>query len=113
MTFETRKRKDDESLFLAIIEILFLGAFIGIDLFYSSLSLMPTALLVAVWVGKIAMAVCVVVSWVKFKDPNFDKFRVATVVLAVILALTIGIHHATAREDNQVIIDSHENAQKP
>lgn len=114
MTFEKRtKKKDNELLILAIIELLFIGVYIGVDGWYSSFPLMSTGLLILIWIGRLAMAACIIITWVKFKDPNYDKYRWGVVVLAVALTLTIGIHHATSIEDKQVIIDSKENAQKP
>lgn len=110
MTFETKEKKNDELLTLAVIELLFMGAYIGVSGWYSSLSLMPTGLLVAVWIGRLAMTVCIIVTWLKFKDPNYDKYRWGVVILAAALSLTIGIHHATVKEDKQIIIDSKENA---
>lgn len=96
-----------------IAEIIFLGLFIFISGWYSSYSAMGDWLKALVWIGRIGIAACVVVSWAKFNDPNYEKYRKATVVLAVVFSLIIGIHHAVAREDNQVQIDSKENAAKP
>lgn len=111
MTFQPKKR-DDEALILAIVELLFIGVFIGVDIWYSSLSLMPLALLVVVWSAKIVMGIFVVLTWVKFNDPNYDKYRKAVVVLAVLLSLTIGIHHAVIKEDQQILEDSNSAKQE-
>lgn len=105
-------KKDGEKLAWVIAEIIFIGLYIFVSGWYSSYSKMATGLQVLVWVGRIAMVVCVLTSWVKFKNPNFDIYRKATVGIAIVLSLIIGIHHSVNREDTQVIIDSHENSLK-
>ena len=116
MTFQPaqpKKRKDDELLILTILAALFTGVLVWMDFKYSSINLMHPILQAVVWLGQIGLAALWVIVFGKWKDPNFDHFRKQTLYVAVILILIVGIHHATVKEDNQVIIDSKENAAKP
>jgi|SRR6478735_722426 len=105
-------KKDGEKLAWIIAEIIFIGLYIFVSGWYSSYSKMTTSLQALVWVGRVGMVACILISWIKFKNPNFDIYRKVTVGIAIVLSLIIGIHHSVSREDTQVIIDSHENAQK-
>lgn len=106
-------KKDDEKLMWLLVGCLFSGALIGMDLLYSSFGKMSNALQ---WITGILHALLVVtwvIAMVKFKDPNYDSARKMIVGLCVVLALIVGIHHASSVEDTQVIIDSQQNAAKP
>lgn len=105
-------RKDDEKKIWLIVGVLFTGFLIGIDIGYSSFGEMAKILL-----GIISFLHLIVVAlWVlvmtKFTDPNYDGARKLLVWICVVITLIVGIHHATSIEDKQVIIDSHENANK-
>lgn len=116
MTFEpakAKKRKDDELLILTILAVLFTGVLIWMDFGYSSVSLMDHWLQAVIWICQIILAAVWVLVFAKWKDPKYDYFRKIAFYLATALMLWVGIHHATAREDKQVIIDSKENADKP
>jgi hypothetical protein len=104
------KNRDDEKKQWLIIGILFTGALLGIDFFYSSFSDMAGIAKVVLGIAHAVLALLWIVSMVKFNDPNFDGVRKYIVGLCALLALIIGIHHATVKEDKQVIIDSHENS---
>jgi hypothetical protein len=116
MTFQPaqpKKRKDDEFPVLTALAGLFTGLLIWMDFSYSSIGIMPIALQAIVWLGQIGLAAIWVLVFGKWQDPNYDKYRHVAFILAAILILWVGIHHATSREDKQVIIDSKENAAKP
>jgi hypothetical protein len=106
------KMKDDEKRNWLIIGILFTGFLLAIDICYSSFGLMAGIAKVLLGIAHAVLAILWVTVMAKFKDPNFDFIRKYVVYLSVTLALIIGIHHAVAREDKQVIIDSHENSLK-
>lgn len=106
------ERKDGEKLSWVIAEIIFIGVYFFIDGWYTSYPVMPDALKVVVWIGRLALAACVIVTWVNFKNPNYEIYRKFTVAIALILSLVIGVHHASEKDTNQVIIDSKENAAK-
>lgn len=111
MTTQNRK-KDDELLIWLIVGGLFTFFLLGIDIWYSSYHQMDKFycwlivflhfILVVGWINTIAT----------FGDPNYEWIRKFVCVLALGLSLMVGIHHATAREDKQVTIDSKENADK-
>ena len=104
--------KDDEKLIWLIIGFLFTGALIGMDIYYSSFSQMSGALMWIVSILHLFLVAAWVIAMVKFNDPNYEATRKIVVGLCVILGLIVGIHHATSREDKQVIIDSKEAAAK-
>jgi hypothetical protein len=116
MTFQPaqpKKRKDDELLITSIVMFIFLGTLICVSFFYSSWDAMGwwfKKVIQLCYFVNISMSAVVFIEW---QDPNFDKYRKYVCYLSVALILAIGIHHATVREDNQVIIDSKENAAKP
>lgn len=103
----------NDKIYWIIAEIIFLALYIFISGWYTSYPVMETWLKVIVWILQIGAVACIVISWAKVTDPNYQKYRVATILLLVALSLIIGIHHATTKEDNQVLIDSKENATKP
>lgn len=107
------KRKDDEKLIWLIVGFIFTGVLIGMDMYYSSYDQMPDAFKWVVIVLHVGLIAGWVASLVKFNDPNYEPVRKIVVALCVVLALMVGIHHAVTVEDNQVIIDSQENAAKP
>lgn len=118
MAFETggltkSKKKDDELLILVILAALFTLTLIGFDIWYSSIGAMHKLAQAGVWIGHIGLASVWVIVFGKWKDPDYDFYRKVAFILAAALMLIIGIHHATSREDEQVIIDSTENAAKP
>lgn len=106
-------KKDDEKMIWLIVGGLFTLMIIAADLFYSSYSQMPNAFKWVVIVLHAGLAIAWIVSLVKFTDPNYDPVRKIVLALCVVLGLMVGIHHATVKEDEQVIIDSQENAAKP
>lgn len=112
MTTRTKK-KDDELLVLSIVGGLFTLFLIGFDLWYSSISEMSVIAQVVIWGAQIVLAALWVVVFAKWKDPNYDYIRKPVCYVALILAIVVGVHHGVTREDNQVIIDSKENAVKP
>jgi cell division protein FtsW (lipid II flippase) len=115
MTFQSaqpKKRKDDELLILTILAAIFTGFLVYFDFRYSSIGAMALIAQAAVWIGQIGLAALWVLVFGKWQDPNYDNCRRWAFMLSVILVLIVGIHHATTREDNQVIIDSKENAAK-
>ena len=106
-------RKDTEKRDWLIVGGFFTAALIGMDIFYSSFGQMSNALqwiVAGLHLGLIAAWVTVMV---KFNDPNYDVARKIVVWGCVVIALIVGIHHATSKEDKQIIIDSRENAAKP
>jgi len=113
MTLETRtKKKDDEMLAWLLVGILFTAFLIIIDFGYSSVNDMSKIARLGIWVGHGLLSALWVATIAYFKDPNYDYFRKAATIVALLLAFTIGLHHALNREDKQVIIDSKENAAK-
>jgi FtsH-binding integral membrane protein len=112
MTTQIKKRDDEKSSWL-VIGILFTAALIGMDIFYSSINEMAAIAQIGIWALHVIVTGLWVLVMAKFNDPNYDGARMALVIICVISAFIIGIHHATVREDNQVIIDSKENATKP
>jgi len=106
------KQKDDELLIWVIVGSIFTIFLLVIDFFYSSVGGMALVAKICIGIGHAILAYLWVVSLANWKDPNYDVIRKCVVYVAVILALIVGIHHATSREDKQVIIDSHENAAK-
>ena len=109
----TTKKRDDELLTWVIVGIIFTGGLAFMDFAYSSVNEMAFIARAAIWIGHALLSVLWVLSLTQWKNPNFDVTRKGVVALSVILSLIIGIHHATVREDQQVIIDSKENAAKP
>jgi xanthosine utilization system XapX-like protein len=112
MTTE-QKTKDDEKVIWLIVGGIFSLLVIAMDLFYSSYDQMGDAFKWIVRVLHAGLIVAWITSLVKFSDPNYEPVRKIVVALCVVLGLMVGIHHATSVEDNQVIIDSQENANKP
>ena len=106
------KNRDDEKASWLIIGILFTGALLAIDIWYSSYSQMALIAKVLLGIAHGALVFMWFIVMIKFNDPVYDVVRKYIVYLCVILALIVGIHHATVREDKQVIIDSHENSLK-
>lgn len=106
-------RKDNEKLAWLIVGGFFTAGLIAMDIWYSSFSLMPKLLLgVVAFLHLVLVAVWILIM-VKFSDPNYDGYRKPLLWLCVGIMLIVGIHHATAKEDAQIIIDSKENAAKP
>lgn len=108
----TRKRKDDEMLIWLIVGGIFTLFLIGIDIWYSSYSQMALMGRTALYIAHAFLAGLWAIAMKKFDDPNYEVVRKYIVYVAVIISLTIGIHHALNVEDKQVLIDSHENATK-
>lgn len=106
----TAKKKDDELPVLTILAGLFTGVLIWIDCAYSSIGIMAGWLQAVIWLAQIGLAAIWVVVFAKWQDPNYEKYRVVAFLFATALMLTIGIHHAIVKEDEQVIIDSHPTA---
>jgi hypothetical protein len=104
------KHRDDEKAHWLIIGILFTGALLGIDIFYSSFAEMGLIAKILIGVAHGGLVVLWFIAMAKFKDPNYDVYRKYIVGLAIILALIVGIHHASSIEDKQIIIDSKENS---
>lgn len=110
MTFETRtKKKDGELLAWLLVGGFFTIALIVVDFTYSSVNEMSKVGRAGIWVGHGLLSALWVGVLAYFKDPNYDYFRKAATIVAVILAFVIAIHHATSKEDAQVIIDSKDN----
>lgn len=112
MTTRT-KAKDDEILILALVGAIFTFTLIGLDIWYSSYEIMGDAFRWIMYGGHFVLALCWITVFANWKDPAYDKWRGWAIILAVVLSLTVGIHHATDKENQQVIIDSKENAAKP
>lgn len=106
------KAKDDELLTWTIVGGFFTAGLLGVDIGYSSVNEMGNVAQIAIWVAHGVLALLWVVTIVKWRDPNYDKTRELVVYLCVALSLIIGIHHGSSRENDQVIIDSHENSLK-
>lgn len=102
------KKRDDEKLHWLLVGVLFTAFLLFIDWKYSSVSEMVPVVRWIVYIGHAALILLWLLVMVNFKDPNFDYLRKCTFVVAVGLSLLVGIHHATSREDKQVIIDSNE-----
>lgn len=107
------KRKDDELEVWVIVGGFFTLVLIGVDLFYSSLNEMAKIAKISLGIGHLCVLVGWVISLINWKDPNWDDARKIVVALCVMLMFVIGIHHAVVVENEQVIIDSKENAAKP
>ena len=113
MSIQTRtKKKDDELLMWTIVGAIFTVMLLFVDFAYSSVNEMGKIARIAIWIGHALLSLLWIITIAKWKDPNYDKTREYTVYLCVVLGLIIGIHHSTVVEDDQVIIDSHENAVK-
>lgn len=109
---QNKKRDDEKGQWLAV-GILFTGFLIAIDIWYSSYGQMADFARWLMYIAHAALGFTWVVAMVQFKDPGYDVIRKYIVFVSVVLSLVVGIHHAVAREDKQVIIDSKENAAKP
>jgi len=107
------KKRDDELLILSIVGFIFIGLLVYLDGWYSSFKEMSTLGRALIIIAHMAVALTWVISFEKWKDPAFDSYRRIALGATIVLSLIVGIHHATVREDNQVIIDSKENAAKP
>jgi len=107
------KRKDDELEIWVIVGAIFTIFLLIIDFFYSSVNQMALIARVAIWIGHGLVSFGWIISLAKWKDPAYDDVRKGVVYLCIVLSIVIGIHHATAKEDAQVIIDSEQNAAKP
>lgn len=106
------KRKDDEMTIWLAVGGIFTLFMLGIDIWYSSIHAMSLIAGIGVRFLHAILAFLWIVVMVKFTDPNYDYLRKWVLYLAVIISLIVGIHHASVREDKQVLIDSHENALK-
>lgn len=106
------KKKDSEIFILTGLALLFTGFLAWMDINYSSIHEMGLVSQVLVWGGQIILAAIWVLVFGNWKDPGFDKWRYAAFIIVSILILWVGIHHATSKEDNQVLIDSKENVTK-
>lgn len=91
---------------------LFTLTLVGIDIWYSSYATMALPLKWALISVQAGIAVSWVFEMLNFNDPNYEFIRKTICILSVLVALVVGINHAVAREDKQVIIDSKENAKK-
>mgnify|MGYP001603141482 CR=1 FL=1 len=106
------KKRDDEKLHWLLAGGLFTALLIGLDIWYSSYSIMHWLFGGGLILGHLILSVLWIGVMIKFNDYGFDYLRKFTVWVSIILALVVGIHHATAREDKQVLIDSKENKAK-
>lgn len=102
------KNRDDEKLHWLLTGGIFTVTLIFVDIFYSSISEMATVLRWLAYIAHAALVLLWLLIMVNFKDPNFDYLRKYAFAVAAGLLLLVGIHHATSREDKQVIIDSNE-----
>ena len=100
------RKKDDEKLSWLVVGILFTGALIGVDIGYSSFSQMVDVLKLVVGGLHVLLVIGWAIAMVKFEDPNYDAARKLVVGICVVTALIVGIHHATIKEDDQILIDS-------
>lgn len=107
------KRKDDELEVWVIVGAIFTLFLLAIDFFYSSVNQMALVARMLIWIGHGLVSLGWIISLAKWKDPAYDEFRKGVVYLCIVLSIIIGIHHATAKEDQQVLIDSKENSAKP
>jgi glucose uptake protein GlcU len=107
------KRKDDELEVWVIVGALFTLGLLFFDFFYSSVNEMAQVARIAIWVGHALVSLGWIISLIQWKNPNYDDTRKGVVGLCVVLMLIIGIHHASVKEDQQVLIDSKENSAKP
>lgn len=103
----------NDKVYWIIAELIFIALYVYISGWYTSYPVMETWLKVIVWIMRIGAVGCIVISWLNITDPNYEKYRRVTVMLLVALSLIIALHHSLNREDNQVLIDSKENAVKP
>lgn len=101
------KRKDDELEVWAIVGGVFTLFLLIIDFFYSSVNQMAGIARIAIWIGHGLVSFGWIISLAKWKDPAYDDVRKGVVYLCIVLSIVIGIHHATVREDKQVLEDSH------
>lgn len=106
-------KKDDEMSKWLIGGAIFTLTMLGIDWFYSSFELMHPVIRWSLYVVHAIVSLMWMITFAKFKDPDYDFVRQLIVIVTVLVSLGVGVHHATAREDKQVIIDSKENAAKP
>lgn len=107
-----QKKKDTDLLKWVILSALFVLSLSAVDIWYSSFSEMNTAIKCIVVAGHLILSILLIGSFIKFNDPEYDYLKKSVLWCVVLLIIFIGIHHATSREDKQVIIDSHENAIK-
>lgn len=108
MTTQNKKR-DDELKVWIIVGAIFTIFLLIIDFFYSSVNSMAFAARIVIWIGHAALSLGWIVSIAKVADPAYDDVRKGVVYLCIVLSLVIGIHHALAVEDKQVIEDSEKN----
>ena len=103
----------DEKLMLIVVCGLFSAVLVGIDVWYSSCAILFSR--DTFW-GVLAalMHLSIVLVWIwalaKYDDPNYDKLRKWLMALLVGAILIVAIHHSLVVEDEQVIIDSQQNA---
>lgn len=112
MTTQNKKR-DDEVLMWAIGGGIFTAFMIIIDWFYSSFDQMPSIVVFLLYFVHGFISLLWIISFAKWKDPNYDVVRKCIVFLCLSVAFCVGVHHSVSREDKQVLIDSKENAAKP
>lgn len=104
-------KQDGELSSWLIVGILFTLTLIGMDIWYSSFAEMGFFKWI-VYGLHCVLGAFIIITFIQFNDPNYDKVRKWVVYLSVVLMLIVGIHHALVREDKQVLIDSKENAEK-
>lgn len=102
-------KRDNEMVNYIVLLTLFVGTLIGVDIYYSSFEIMSSIFKWSIYGLHSLLVIFIIVSIVNSTDPNFDKVRKWAYAVTFILIFSVGIHHATAREDNQVIINSKEN----
>ena len=105
-------KQDGELSTWLVVGGLFTLFMLGIDIWYSSYGTMAVGLKWAMIIVQVVIGVLWVVEMFNFNDPNFEVMRKAICILCVIVSVIVGINHAVAREDKQVLIDSKENAIK-
>lgn len=106
------KKRDDEKGHWLAVGILFTVFLFVIDIWYSSYGQMAGIAKVLLILAHIVLGGLWFVVMAKFNDPVYDVVRKFIVGLSVILSLIVGIHHASSKEDKQVIIDANENKLK-
>jgi hypothetical protein len=105
-------KQDGELSTWLIVGGLFTLFMLGIDIWYSSYGAMAVGLKWSMIIVQIVIGILWVVEMLNFNNPNFEKMRQLICVLSVVVSIIVGINHAVAREDKQVLIDSQQNKDK-
>ena len=86
-------KQDGELSIWLVVGLLFTLTLIGMDIWYSSFAEMGFFKWI-VYGLHCVLGAFVIITFIQFNDPNYDKVRKWVVYLSVVLMLIVGIHHA-------------------